>query len=138
MLEKFKTKYVTVGVCKHKDKYLLLRLAYDYPACPGDWDFVISRIYNPDISDEDNILSNVLKHTGLKGKIIKKGNVYIWPDDESKINWIIWPCIVGVNSYSINLSKKFVEPTWIRKKEVLKYDRKEYLTNVFKNVGIII
>lgn len=36
MEKEFETKYVTVGVCKYKEEFLLLKLSNDYPACPGD------------------------------------------------------------------------------------------------------
>ncbi|RLJ09243.1 MAG: hypothetical protein DRP13_00525 [Candidatus Aenigmatarchaeota archaeon] len=105
MNQKFETRYVTLGICKYQDKHLLVKISPDYPYCPGDWDFIFSRSYEPDKSDEENILLNVHTHTGLNGNIIKKGSVFTWPDDESKINWIIWPCIVEVDSNCVNSVK---------------------------------
>ena len=79
---------------------------------------------------------NVNTHTGLNGNIVKKGSVFIWPDDESKINWIIWPCIVEVDSNCVKLSKKYVEYRWVEKNQILDYDRKGYLRTVLENIEL--
>jgi len=55
MNQKFETRYVTLGICKYQDKHLLVKISPDYPYCPGDWDFIFSRSYEPDKSDEENI-----------------------------------------------------------------------------------
>jgi len=137
MNQEFKTRYVTLGICKHQDKYLLVKISHNYPYCPGDWDFIFSRPYEPEKSDEENILSSIKTHTGLNGNIVRKGSIFVWPDDESKINWIIWPCVVEVDNDTVKLSEKYVEYRWVEKSQILDYDRKNYLKNVLENIELV-
>ncbi len=121
------TYFCVVTICKYKDKYLLLKISKHHEYCPGDWDFAATRIKTSRKCAEKIASDFTLKHTGLKGKIVKKGPVFEFPDHESKTNWVIYPFIIEVNNDNITLSKKYTDYKWVEVKDILKHDRLNYL-----------
>lgn len=129
----YETRCGVLGICKSKNKYLLLRFSPTYEFCPGDWDFIYDYLSNPKCYPKKEVLDVVLKHTGLKGKVLREYPIYNWVDRESKKIWVFLPYLIEVKNEEIKLSSKFSEYKWLKLEEISNYDRLDYLKNHLKN-----
>jgi len=128
----------TLGICSHRQDYLVLRIAREWKYCPGDWDFVIATFDEPQKPPSHNVLSSVRKHTGLDARIIKEYPILHWPDHESKVLFMLFPFLLSVDKRTVQLSSKFCEVKWVsRYDEILKLDRQNYLQTVLGNTILI-
>lgn len=129
-----KHKYV-IGIVKFKDRYLILRFRRRYEYCPGDWDFITKRLDFKFKNLGDVILETVFHHASLKGKIVDKYKSYGWPDPEYKVLWLYYPFLIKVSDSKIELNpdSKYDAFKWVKKDEILNYDRLGYLENVLTN-----
>lgn len=118
-----------LGICKFKEKYLLLRFSQTYDYCPRDWDFIYDYISNSRCHPEKEVLDVVKKHTDLEGEVLKRYPVFEWIDDEFKRIWVFLPYLIKINNEDIELSQKFSEYKWLNLEEILQYDRLDYLKN---------
>jgi len=135
---KYDSYFITLGICRNKGKYLLLKIAPTYKFCPGCWDFVFSKPKKPAKSIEENVLLSISIHTGLKGKIVGKCHTFEWIDRQSKIRWIIKPFIVEVENKRVELSEKYTEFKWVRLNSIPKFDIENiaYLKYVLKKTSL--
>lgn len=123
-------------ICKIDEEYLLLRLDKQWKFCPGDWDFVLGTVQDERKPLVENAILNTKTHTGLSGSLIREYPVLYWNDHESLVTFVLYPCLINVNSRSFELSSKFCEAKWMSWDNVLQYDRNEYLFTVLRHIDI--
>jgi hypothetical protein len=137
-------KIYTSGICRRKDKYLLLRINKSYNICPGDWEWVTCSIRLSDSAQNNvsssplrkNALNTLYKQTGLAGRIVKFFPFHRWFDNESKLLFVLYPVLIYVDNTQITLAKnKFAEYKWVASEDIIKHDRKNYLTDFVNHLN---
>jgi hypothetical protein len=134
---KLLTYFSVTVVCRHQDQYLLLKISPHHKYCPGDWDFLATRIETSRKSAEEIAYAYTRKHTGLMGKIVKKGPPFEFRDRESRATWVIYPFVLMVLSKKVELSKKYDDYKWVKSKNISRYDRLSYLKAYIKAMHLL-
>ncbi|MCD6398820.1 MAG: NUDIX hydrolase [Candidatus Aenigmarchaeota archaeon] len=115
-----KTYVTVVGVVQHKDKILLLKRTPKRRSSPNKWQ-TVSGFVNEHESVEDAVLREVKEETGLDGKIVDRGEIFIVEDEWGR--WISIPFLVSVQSDKVKIDKKeHTEYKWIKPENVSDYD----------------
>ncbi|GAI90026.1 unnamed protein product [marine sediment metagenome] len=131
------TFFSVTTICRYKNRYLLVKISHRHKYCPGDWDFLATRIESSRKSAEKIAYDYTFKYTGLEGKIVKKGSVFEFPDKESSANWVICPFIMAVKNKDVKLKKKYTDYKWVKLRDILKYDRLNYLKAYLRAMNLI-
>lgn len=127
----------TAGICCHKNKLLLLKIDGSYPICPGDWEWLTCSISLEDASYSkpklsENALNSLKLHTGLEGNILRTYDPLVWPDDEFRLTYLLYPILIKVHSPCVHLwRQKFSEYEWVACEDILNFDRNNYFSSYF-------
>jgi ADP-ribose pyrophosphatase YjhB (NUDIX family) len=131
-----KTYFVVTGVVKNRDKILILRKALDDRNYPGKWSFCSGFVREFE-SAEDNVLREIKEETGLKAKILKKGEMIEVVDNEKEKIWIIIPFLCEVDSRKVKLCHENIEFRWIKPEEFKNYEGVPGLEKDLKRLGLV-
>ncbi len=115
-----KTYFVVTGVVKHKNKVLILKKSNDDWNYPNKWSFCSGYVKEFEAA-EDTVLREIKEETGLKAKIVKKGELFQKDDNKKKKTWVIKTFLCESNSANVKLDHENTEFKWINYKDLKKY-----------------
>jgi len=130
-----KTYVTVVGVVQHKDKILLLKRTPKRRSSPNKWQ-TVSGFVNEHESVEDAVLREVKEETGLDGKIVDRGEIFIVEDEWGR--WISIPFLVSVQSDKVEIdTKEHTEYVWIEPRDFVNYDCIKGMKEDLKSLGFL-
>ena len=131
-----RTYFAVTGIIMNQNKILILRKALDDRNYPGKWGFCSGFVKEYE-SAEDNVLREIQEETGLKAKIVKKGNIVEAIDEENQKTWIVLPFLCEPDSDEVTLCHENMDFRWIKPKEFKDYDGVPGLEKDLKRLGLI-
>lgn len=130
-----KAKIIAVGIVKFEDKILLLKRTLKRHSSPNKWEAVSGYVEAAEKS-ERAVIREVREETGLRGKIIKTGDVF-----EVKDNWGLWrinPFLINVDSDAVRIdSEEHTEFAWVVPNAVGKFVCVKGMKQNLINVGLL-
>ncbi len=131
-----RTYFAVTGIIKNKDKILILRKALDDRNYPGKWGFCSGFVKEFE-SAEDNVLREIQEETGLKARIVKKGNIVEAIDEENQKTWLVLPFLCEADSDEVTLCHENMDFRWIKPEEFKDYEGVPGLEKDLKRLGLI-
>lgn len=131
-----KTYFVVTGVVKYKNKVLILKKSPKDWNYPNKWSFCSGYVKEFEAA-EDTVLREIKEETGLKAKIIKKGNLFQKNDKNKGKIWVIKAFLCEANSANVKLDHENTEFRWISCKDLEKYPAVPGLKKDLKVLNLI-
>ena len=131
-----KTYFVVTGVVKHKNKVLIMKKSNDDWNYPNKWSFCSGYVKEFEAA-EDTVLREIKEETGLKARIIKKGNLFQKDDKNNGKTWVIKTFLCESNSANVKLDHENTEFKWINYKDLKKYPTVPGLKKDLKVLNLI-
>jgi len=131
-----KTYFAVTGVVKYKNKILILKKSHNDHNFPNHWSFCSGYIKEFE-SAEDTVLREIKEETGLKGKILKKGKLFVQKYPTKGKEWYVMPFLCEVNSDKINLDYENTAYRWINHKDISNYKTVPGLKKDLKVLGLL-
>ena len=131
-----RTYFAVTGIIKNKDKILILRKALDDRNYPGKWGFCSGFVKEFE-SAEDNVLREIQEETGLKARIVKKGNIVEAIDEENQKTWLVLPFLCEADSDEVTLCHENMDFRWIKPEEFKDYEGVPGLEKDLKRLCLI-
>ena len=129
-----KTYFVVTGIVKFKNKVLILKKSPNDYNYPNRWSFCSGYIKEFE-SAEDSVLREINEETGLKAKIVKKGELFQRTDKNK--SWVIVPFLCRTESKDVKLDNENVEFRWINYNDIKKYKNVPGLEKDLKVLGLM-
>ena len=127
------TVIIAVGIVRYKDKYLVLKRHENSRNYPNLYEPVCGYVKEFE-SGEECVLREIREESGLNGKILKQGEVFVVTDERGR--WVVVPFLAEVDSGSVKLSSEHTDYKWIKPNEL---DGNEFIRGIkkdFASVGI--
>ncbi len=131
-----KTYFAVAGVVKNKGKILILRKALDDKNYPGKWGFCSGFVKEFEPAEE-SVLREIEEETGLKARIIKKGEIVKVVDDKEEKTWVVIPFLCESDSKDVKLCHENMDFKWIKPEEYINYDGVPALEKDLKTLSLI-
>lgn len=131
-----KAYFAVTGVVQYKSKVLLLKKSPDDYNFPNLWSFCSGYVKEFE-SAEDTVLREIKEETGLNGKILKKGRLFLQKYPAKNKEFYVMPFLCEVKSDKISLDHENTEFRWISYKDISKYKTVPGLRKDLKVLGLV-
>ena len=128
-----KTYFVVTGVVRYKDNVLILKKHSKDKNYPNCWSFCSGFVKEFEAA-EDTVLREITEETGMRAKILKKGNIFE-VEDKEKV-WVVSCFLCEVDSDKVKLDHENTEFKWIDFKDIKDYDTVPGLKKDLKVMGL--
>lgn len=120
---------------KFDGKILLLKRSDNVATYPRMWAIVHGRLESGE-NPERRARKEIEEETGLKVKLVKKGDVITVNDRKMGISWQFYPFLFETNSPKVKLNWEHTDYVWVDERDVGKYNKdfveyKKFLKTVF-------
>ncbi len=122
-------------IVRRKDRVLMLKRSQSVGSCRGKWAGVSGHMEGSE-AEEERAMKEIEEETGMKARIIKKGELILARD--RGLIWRIHPFLAEVEeSAEPEIDWEHSKYRWIMPEEVYDYNTVPKLDKVMKNLGIL-